>query len=289
MTNRIPISALQEKNSVSANDLHVIVDSVTNTTKKIKSSTPVTTFNALTANIDTLNIDTSLSVGFDGTLWASPTYKAIGVKNGSLASISTNVSTHLVHNAYNDGTGWKLMTSSYTSMIALDNTGGVSIYADTSASPPSLGFPVSYTRNLYITGKGCIYAPSIHNNAFLTTDTSISSGTYTPTLVGIQNITGTPTVSSACSWMRVGNVVTVAGRLTANSTTTVGTSIVKIPLPIASNLAVQGDLSGGGHSTEQQFPWKVYAEATSNTAYLEGYPTATGNSSFMFHFQYVVL
>lgn len=68
------------------------------------------------------------------------------------------------------------------------------------------------------------------------------SGTYTPTLTIIANITST--TSAVCHYMRVGSVVYVAGRVAIGITTPSTPTSLDISLPITSNLALTGDAIG---------------------------------------------
>src|SRR5690606_32796918 len=69
------------------------------------------------------------------------------------------------------------------------------------------------------------------NGDFLASN--VLSGTYTPTLTDSVNVT--TSTAYACQYMRVGNVVTVSGKVDVTATTDGGTeTILAISLPIAS-------------------------------------------------------
>lgn len=69
----------------------------------------------------------------------------------------------------------------------------------------------------------------------------IRSGTYTPTVTSVLNLTSV--TSTQAQWIRVGNVVTVSGRFTADPINGVNTSF-NLTLPIPSNLSNGYDCSG---------------------------------------------
>jgi hypothetical protein len=69
----------------------------------------------------------------------------------------------------------------------------------------------------------------------------ISSGTYTPTLTSVTNVTST--TAYQCQYMRVGNVVTVSGKVYIDPVST-GLVEVGVSLPIASSIS--NDYEGGG-------------------------------------------
>jgi len=95
---------------------------------------------------------------------------------------------------------------------------------------------------------GVPYGTSIHNNAGAVTGTTnqyIASGTYTPTLTAVTNVSAS--TARLVPWIRVGNVVTVTLQFDATATSTATLTQIGISLPIASNLANAFDLSGAGN------------------------------------------
>lgn len=110
-----------------------------------------------------------------------------------------------------------------------------------------VGFATNSTNRLVITSDGRLYGTALHNNAGAITGTTtqyIASGTYTPTLTHVLNITAS--TSQVCQWIRVGNVVTVSGMITIDPTAGSTASQIDISLPIASNLSTAGQLGGTG-------------------------------------------
>lgn len=110
------------------------------------------------------------------------------------------------------------------------------------------------TAWLYVTTDGRIYGTALHNNAGAVTGTTnqyIASGTYTPTLTSVTNVTST--TARVSQWMRVGNVVSVSGSfsLTATSSSAVE---VGISLPIASGLTGDFQCSGSASSDNSSQP-----------------------------------
>lgn len=72
---------------------------------------------------------------------------------------------------------------------------------------------------------------------------ALASGTYTPTLTAIANLDSV--TASACQYLRVGDVVTVSGRIDADATTAGVQSVIDITLPITPT-AFTGDNQCGG-------------------------------------------
>lgn len=98
--------------------------------------------------------------------------------------------------------------------------------------------------------NGIIGANALHDNPNVAQGTAINqqirSGTYTPTLSAITNVTST--VTRQCQWMRVGNVVTVSGQFDVTPTGN-GLTVVRISLPVASDFGTAFECGGAGHST----------------------------------------
>lgn len=125
----------------------------------------------------------------------------------------------------------------------------------------------------YSTGTGVVY-----------------SGTYTPTLTGVNNITAV--TAQTCMYSRVGSVVTVSGYalVDVNSTAT-GCEFI-MSLPISSNFAAEADLQGVGSHAQAGFSYasaRVRGDTTNKKASVVWYPGGDGaNREFSFTFQYVI-
>lgn len=72
---------------------------------------------------------------------------------------------------------------------------------------------------------------------------NVTSGVYTPTRSAEANLDSNVTMTEA-QYMRVGDVVTVSGRFTADPTLTATTTSFEITLPVASNLGAAEDVAG---------------------------------------------
>jgi hypothetical protein len=121
------------------------------------------------------------------------------------------------------------------------------------------------------------------------TDGNIFSGTYTPTLTNVNNVAAS--TAYTCQYMRVGNVVTVSGRVdidpSAQQDTTLGVS-----LPIASNFTANENLGGtfvSQQATDAKVPGVIYADSTNDRATFYFRPTVATNQSYTFTFTYQVI
>lgn len=114
------------------------------------------------------------------------------------------------------------------------------------------------TTRLTVDAVGRLSGTALHNNATLpsgTTQQYIASGTYTPTLAGVNNVAASSVVNPFV-WTRVGNVVTVAGVLAVTPTLAGATATnLSVTLPIPSTLpnaqACAGNAVGSGVSPNQ--------------------------------------
>lgn len=114
--------------------------------------------------------------------------------------------------------------------------------------------------------------------------TTLASGTYTPTLTNETNITSS--TAYQCQYMRVGNVVTVSGKITVDYTAT-GIASIGISLPIASSISNNYEVAGVAHA-EVNPGGVIRGDATNDRAqfYID-----TGSSAaydYFFTFTYVI-
>lgn len=113
----------------------------------------------------------------------------------------------------------------------------------------------------------------------------VLSGTYTPTLTGVTNVAASS--ANVCQWMRVGNMITVAGIVGIDPTAAAATEL-GVSLPVASNFTTNLELGGtfGDHTTAANIGI-IRADATNDRArFLINTPdTANRNYSFIFMYQ----
>ena len=121
-------------------------------------------------------------------------------------------------------------------------------------------------------------------------DTGLAAGTYTPTLTGVLNVSSS--TAFECQYMRVGNVVTVSGKIgvtpTANNTQT----IIGISLPVASNFSSDTQAGGTAYTKANASAGhgaSIYADATNNRAEMDFFETVGASDTFAFTFTYEVI
>jgi len=114
---------------------------------------------------------------------------------------------------------------------------------------------------------------------------ALASGTYTPTLTGVANIDAV--TAYACKYLRVGNIVHVAGKMDVDATAVALTQI-GISLPIASNLATDGDARGGASSLVPE-TMVIRGDAVNDRAEMIYTAVSTANHGVSFWFTYEII
>lgn len=142
-----------------------------------------------------------------------------------------------------------------------------------------------------VTSVGNVYGTALHNNAVSPTGTTnqyIASGTYTPTLTNVANLDAS--TAFACQWMRVGNVVTVSGKVNVDPTLIATTTQLGITLPLASNLAADQQCAGAAAGKGvASLVAAILGDATNDRAQMEWKSIDTTSQDMFFSFTYVIL
>ena len=115
---------------------------------------------------------------------------------------------------------------------------------------------------------------------------NVHSLTYTPTLTNTTNIAAS--TAYVCQYMRVGNTVTVSGRVDIDPTAT-GATLLGISLPIASNLASAAECCGSASAVASTECFAINGDAANNRASLAGLAVDTANHDVYFQFTYLVI
>lgn len=142
---------------------------------------------------------------------------------------------------------------------------------------------------------GDVHTPLLHNNAApignATDGQEIRSGTYTPTILDTKNLDSSPDPQK-CQWMRVGNVVTVSGKMkNVDVSTTAVLTWFSITLPVASALTDETDCAGtaGMASDSTGENGIVFSDTTFIGAKISWFAIDTNSNNWFFTFTYEVL
>jgi hypothetical protein len=117
-----------------------------------------------------------------------------------------------------------------------------------------------------------------------------AAGTYAPTMTGVANVDGTPTVTQAF-FQRVGNIVRVEATVVIDPTAATTVTQARMSLPVASGLTAAGDLSGvavreGGAVATASGSCK--GDATNDAALIDFTSVGTGAETWHVSFTYIV-
>lgn len=145
------------------------------------------------------------------------------------------------------------------------------------------------TDRFSILDDGRTFGTALHNNAGAVTGTTnqyIASGTYTPTLTNVTNISAS--TAYECQWIRVGNVVTVSGKVDID--VTIGAaSELGVSLPIASGLTADENVGGTASSAAAaSLVSAIRADATNDRAAFVFTAVSLTNDSYAFEFTYII-
>lgn len=220
---------------------------------------------------------------------------------------STNVSIGDTHND-STGTGIFIDVAGETITLVADvnveinDTGGngwVRVYptiqqvgiGDLSSAFHGVKFIADDLNYVFTTDNGIIRGNSFHDNSNVAqgsaAEQDVRSGTYTPTLTGVTNVTAT--TARKCQWMRVGNVVTVSGQMDIDPAG-VGLTVVGISLPVASDFGTAYEAGGTGHVPALAgHGAAIYADATNDRAELSYVDSIGSNDTMTFTFTYEVI
>ena len=116
----------------------------------------------------------------------------------------------------------------------------------------------------------------------------LTTGFYTPTLTNVANLSAS--TAARLRFQRLGDIVTVFGKVTVDCVSAGVLTRLGISLPIASNLTDAGDCGGSAHMTAIQGDSAgIIGDETDNRAELSFVACQPSEQVMTVHFQYVVL
>lgn len=120
-------------------------------------------------------------------------------------------------------------------------------------------------------------------------DVELAAGTYTPTRSAETNLDSNVTVTQA-QYSRVGNVVSVSGRFTANPTTAAVATSFELTLPIASNLGAAEDCAGTAFcGAIAGMGAEVIGSAANNTAKIQWIASDINSQTWSYNYTYEII
>lgn len=118
----------------------------------------------------------------------------------------------------------------------------------------------------------------------------IATGSYTPSATAVANCDVVDPVPTVCRFTRIGNLVTVYGRVLIDPNAGNTLTTFRLTLPVASTFSANTDLHGiiAGTSTGAVGSGYCIADTSNHEAVLSVYPNNASAVNYGFTFQYVV-
>lgn len=166
---------------------------------------------------------------------AAAPVQSVNLLSGAVSLTTTNIPEG-GNLYYNDGRVQSYLTATGYTVKSASSIGlGNAVYKQNSIG--NLEF-----RSIITTGG---ISATLNANDITLTVPTLASGTYTPTLFDVANIT--TSASFPARWNRVGNMVTVSGRVNIDPSSNNQDTILGMSLPIASNFLSLEDAAGAAN------------------------------------------
>lgn len=129
-------------------------------------------------------------------------------------------------------------------------------------------------------GTGGTTAPTARTNL------GFADGTYLPIVTGKTNITSS--IAYPLQYMRIGNTVTVSGRVTANPIVVLTFTQLNITLPFASASIEGGTLGGSSFCDDVAGLGAAFLKDTNGEAVMQWVPSDSAERNYWFSFTYLI-
>jgi hypothetical protein len=230
----------------------------------------------------TFNINTAGQPVVTGTVISSTAFNAL------TADLGTGLSTAITK----DGQTIATAKIPFALGISINGaTSGVTSVLATDAVTATITLP-SATGTLAVLGANTFTGKQTATTAGIDVPTSALgncySSTYTPSVGDSANISAM--TAYACQYTRVGNVVTVSGRVDIDPVAAATYTSFWINFPVASNLASGFQCAGTcSPATASAGNFGVFGDATNDRAQVDGVTASTSNQALYFIFSYQVI
>lgn len=237
-------------------------------------------------NLDVSNILPLANGGTNANLTASNggIFYSTGTAGAILAGTST--AGQVLRSGSSSAPSWSTATYPATATTAghvlrSDGTNFVS----TALAAADLSNGVTGTGAVVLAASPTLTTPAVSGNPTGT----VTSGTYTPTLTNIANVDASAAYVS--QYIRVGNVVTVSGRIDVDATVANTLTTLRLTLPFNSAFTAIEQCGGTGVSAAPPEGGATFrAEAgVSNTVLMSNGAIDATNRVYMFSFTYQIL
>ena len=137
-------------------------------------------------------------------------------------------------------------------------------------------------------GDALIFDGAAWGPGTASTVAALDSGTYTPSVTNVANVSSSS--PQVARWIRVGDQVTVYGRISIDPITTATSTQVRVSLPVASNIGSNNDLAGvcvGDLSDESA--GHIVGNAANDEALIEAFPVSTAQHTYAYTYSYTII
>lgn len=209
---------------------------------------------------------------------AAAPVQSVNSKTGSV-TLSTSDVLEGANLYYNDGRVTNYLSVNGYTVKSVGSTGaGVSLYKGNTSGAVAIKSVVATAPYTVTSGTDII---TIGGPA-------LSTGTYSPTLQNISNITTSS--ATQCRWVRVDDMVTVNGSVTLTPTQNNQSTKLGISLPVASNIGAIQDVAGTAQTTALQGQGAaIYGDAANDRAILEFLSNGSVVRTLYFTFIYQII
>lgn len=169
-------------------------------------------------------------------------------------------------------------------------TNGQLLIGSTGAAPVAAALTGTANQVTVTNGPGTVTLslPQDLGTGSSPTFANITSGTYTPTVTNVANLDGT--TAYECQYLRVGNVITVSGRVDVNPTLTATATQLGISLPVASNFGALEDCAGTAFAPAIASQGAgIFADTANDRAMFQYVAGDVTNQAFYFTFTYGII
>lgn len=198
------------------------------------------------------------------------------VEHSSTASVASQTTVKVAANVTSDYTAGRRIRMTGGSAIMFGYIVSSSFTAETTVTLVKDSGSLSASMSIV-----AVSAAYDKNSALL------QSGVYTPTLSNVSLINAS--TAYECQYLRVGNTVTVSGRVDIHPTAALTTIELGISLPIASNFGALSDCAGTTASPGFQEAMPINADIANDRAKIDGLSATATNHAVYFTFTYQVI